>query len=78
MHMVGRTSGTVDVAIGIEEDELEVVVADAGHGFRPGDPSGLGTGLSLIAGTSDRFAIRERTPRGVEVWMRFTLVADEH
>ena len=78
MHAyIGEDVG-VDVAIGIKEDDLEVVVAGAGHGFRPGDPSGLGAGLALIATTSDRFAIRERTPRGVEVWMRFTLVADQH
>ncbi len=70
-------AGTVDVAVGIEERELEVVVADSGHGFRSDDPSGLGTGLSLIASTTDRFAIRERTPQGVEVWMRFALVPDQ-
>jgi stage II sporulation protein AB (anti-sigma F factor) len=79
MHAYGGEDvGIVDVAIGIEEGDLQVVVADAGHGFRPGDPSGLGTGLSLIASTSDRFAIRERTPRGVEVSMRFAFVADQH
>lgn len=69
--------GTVDIALGLEAEELEVVVADSGHGFRPGDPSGLGTGLSLIASTTDRFAIRERIPHGVEVWMRFALVPDQ-
>jgi stage II sporulation protein AB (anti-sigma F factor) len=72
----GSTGGTVDVEIDVEDDEIEVVVADAGHGFRAEDPSGLGTGLPLIASTSDRFAIRERLPRGVEVWMRFSLTGD--
>jgi anti-sigma regulatory factor (Ser/Thr protein kinase) len=67
---------TIDVAVDVEDGDLEIVVADAGHGFRPGDPSGLGTGLPLIARTSDRFAIRERTPRGVEVWMGFALSRD--
>lgn len=70
------SAGTVAVAIDVEDGDVEVVVADDGHGFRRDDSSGLGTGLPLIASTSDRFAIRERMPRGVEVWMRFRLAAD--
>jgi anti-sigma regulatory factor (Ser/Thr protein kinase) len=69
-------SGSVEVAVEVEEDDLEVVVADAGRGFRPEEPSGLGAGLLLIAETSDRFAIRERLPAGIEVWMRFELGAE--
>jgi anti-sigma regulatory factor (Ser/Thr protein kinase) len=65
--------GRVEVSADVEDDELEIVVADDGTGFRQGESSGLGAGLMVIAKTADRFAIRERTPRGVEVWMRFRL-----
>jgi anti-sigma regulatory factor (Ser/Thr protein kinase) len=69
--------GMVHVAADIEDEELEVVVADDGGGFHAGDTTGLGAGLRLIAQTSDRFAIRERMPHGTEVWMRFALRARE-
>jgi anti-sigma regulatory factor (Ser/Thr protein kinase) len=65
--------GTISVAVDFGNDDLEVVVSDDGHGFRSGEASGLGTGLSIIARTSDRFAIRQRLPSGVEVWMRFAV-----
>lgn len=58
---------------GANDDDLEVVVADDGRGFRASSPTGLGVGLQLIARTADKFSIRERTPRGTEVRMRFAL-----
>jgi anti-sigma regulatory factor (Ser/Thr protein kinase) len=67
--------GTVCVSADIEDDELEVVIADDGRGFVPGPTTGLGAGLRLVALTTDRFAIRERTPTGTELWMRFALGA---
>jgi anti-sigma regulatory factor (Ser/Thr protein kinase) len=65
--------GRVHVSADVEDDDLEVVVADVGLGFHAGAPGGLGAGLRLLALTSDRFAIRERRPVGTEVWMRFAL-----
>jgi anti-sigma regulatory factor (Ser/Thr protein kinase) len=69
--------GTVEVSADVEDGDLEIVIADDGHGFRPGAASGLGAGLKLVAGTADRFAIKERLPHGIEVWMRFSLAAAE-
>jgi hypothetical protein len=46
--------------------------ADTGHSNRQRP---LGAGLTLIAKTADSLAIRERTPRGIEVWMRFQLAS---
>jgi anti-sigma regulatory factor (Ser/Thr protein kinase) len=65
--------GRIEVSADVEDGELEIVVADEGTGIRPSASDGLGAGLSLIAQTAERFAIRERRRRGVEVWMRFRL-----
>jgi serine/threonine-protein kinase RsbW/stage II sporulation protein AB (anti-sigma F factor) len=65
--------GSLSIAADIEEDGLEIVVTDDGEGFRPGTSPGLGAGLSIIAETTNDFAIRERQPRGIELWMRFDL-----
>jgi len=65
--------GRIEISADIEDDELEIVVADEGHGFRHDESNSLGAGLTVLAQTADRFAIRERTPQGIEVWMRFRL-----
>jgi hypothetical protein len=39
----------------------------------PARRPGLGAGLSIIAETTNDFAIREHQPRGIELWMRFDL-----
>lgn len=66
--------GQVHVVMDLEDEELEVVVADDGQGLRASlDSYGLGAGLPIVAACSDRFAIRERVPHGIEVWMRFSL-----
>lgn len=65
--------GRIEVSADIEDGEFEIVVSDDGTGLRAGESGGLGAGLALIAQTADRFAIRQRTPRGIEVWMRFPL-----
>jgi anti-sigma regulatory factor (Ser/Thr protein kinase) len=65
--------GSISIAADIEQGELEIVVVDTGDGFRPGTAPGIGAGLSIIAETADEFAIREHWPRGIELWMRFTL-----
>src|SRR5690348_12419677 len=53
----------------VDDDTLEIVVADSGRGLHslPRTP-GLGAGLNIIAECADEFAIRERLPEGVEVW----------
>jgi anti-sigma regulatory factor (Ser/Thr protein kinase) len=64
----------VCVSADIDDGTLEVVVVDSGGGFRAGSAGrGLGAGMGLIAQCTDAFALRERTPSGIEVWMRFRL-----
>jgi anti-sigma regulatory factor (Ser/Thr protein kinase) len=65
--------GPVEVAADIEDGTLEVVVIDHGRGLTPSQADGLGAGLAIIARSTDSFAIRERTPTGTEVWLRFAL-----
>ena len=65
-------AGAVHLAADVEEDSLEIVVADDGHGIRTGHSNGgLGVGLSMIAQLCSDFAVRERRPAGTEIWMRF-------
>jgi serine/threonine-protein kinase RsbW len=61
------------VTADFEDGDLEVVVADEGEGLRPHRSPGLGSGLGIIAETSDEFVVREREPAGVELWMRFNV-----
>lgn len=68
-------AGSVEVAADIEQGDLEVVVADAGLGFRSGPAPGAGLGLLIVERCADAFAIRERADGGVEVWLRFHLGA---
>lgn len=68
--------GLVRVAADVEDDDLEVVVVDDGLGFRPGPSPGLGAGLSIVAEAAHEFVVREREPRGIELWMRFRLRRD--
>jgi|tagenome__1003787_1003787.scaffolds.fasta_scaffold19043170_2 anti-sigma regulatory factor (Ser/Thr protein kinase) len=69
-------NGAVHLAADVEEDSLEIVVADDGHGIRGGhSDGGLGVGLSMIAQLCSDFAIRERRPAGTEIWMRFVYEA---
>ena len=67
--------GPVRITADIEDDTLEIVVADDGRGFMVSRSDGraLGLGLGLVARSADGFAIRERAPQGTEVWMRFRL-----
>lgn len=66
----GRGPRAVHVAADVEDGALEIVIADDGHGLR-GDSAGIGAGLALVAATCDDYAIRERSPSGLEIWMRF-------
>jgi anti-sigma regulatory factor (Ser/Thr protein kinase) len=67
--------GEIHFAADIEDGSLEIVISDDGHGFRSGSSEGLGLGLGIIANVCADFSIRQRAPRGTEVWMRFLLDA---
>ncbi len=71
----GATDGSVHVVADIDDDALEVVVADDGAGFRPGRSPGLGAGLGIVADVSDDFAIGQRPQGGIELWLKFFLPA---
>lgn len=69
--------GVVTVSASYVEDELWVLIGDAGRGMRPRDNSpGLGLGLALIAQMADEFQILSRGSGGTELRMRFTLASE--
>jgi anti-sigma regulatory factor (Ser/Thr protein kinase) len=72
-NAVTHAGGSIHVAADIEDGDLEVVVADEGPGFLPGESPGFGLGLLVIERSCDVFLVRNRIPQGVEVWMRFWL-----
>jgi serine/threonine-protein kinase RsbW len=73
LHAYGRDEGgTVRFAADVENDDLDVLVSDHGHGFRKRPGRGPGYGLALIAANASDFAVSEGR-RGVDVWMRFAL-----
>src|SRR5579884_3584838 len=66
--------GEVNVSASYIEDELWLLIGDAGHGIRPRTNSpGLGLGLALIAQLADEFQILSRGSGGTELRMRFDL-----
>lgn len=67
--------GPVHYAADIEDGSLEIVIADDGEGIRPGPAEGSGLGLGIVAEVTANFAIRQRLPRGTELWMSFLLDA---
>lgn len=65
-------NGEFHVSASYVEDELWVLVTDAGHGMRRRDDSpGLGLGLALVAQLADEFQILSRGSGGTELRMRF-------
>ena len=77
-HAYRRRSGVVEVAAGIVDNELWLLVADHGCGFRaPARDPGLGLGLALMADACADFVIAERASGGTEVRMHFPLTAGE-
>jgi anti-anti-sigma factor len=70
----GGPPGDVHVAADLEDDAVEVVIADDGRGFRDSTAvQGLGAGMGIMTHSADAFAIRERNHGGTEVWLRFDL-----
>lgn len=70
--------GTVQVSASYVEDELWLLIADAGNGLRPRSNSpGLGLGLALIAQLADEFQILSRGSGGTELRLRFKLGAQK-
>jgi anti-sigma regulatory factor (Ser/Thr protein kinase) len=65
--------GLVHVVADVEEGAIEVIVADGGLGFRPGESAGAGLGLALVAASTSRFEVNQLHPSGTEIWMRFEL-----
>ncbi|HLY48045.1 MAG TPA: ATP-binding protein [Solirubrobacteraceae bacterium] len=69
-----REAGTVHVSASYVENELWLLVADAGDGLRPhAGSTGLGLGLALIAQLADDFQILSRGSGGTELRLRFNL-----
>jgi len=71
---VGRDEpGPVRLAARVDDDRIEVTVADDGHGMVPRvDSPGLGLGLPLIAQTTDTFDVHQSKGGGTEMRMSFT------
>lgn len=70
----GGEPGTVQVNASYVENELWLLIADAGNGLRPRSNSpGLGLGLALIAQLADEFQILSRGSGGTELRLRFKL-----
>jgi serine/threonine-protein kinase RsbW len=67
--------GSVHVAVTVERDGIELLVADGGGGFaRRDDSPGVGLGLPLINRLADQVELRRpRDGDGTELWMRFGL-----
>jgi anti-sigma regulatory factor (Ser/Thr protein kinase) len=73
-HAYENEDGQIELFGTIADGELWVLVADEGRGFRQGHPSeGLGLGLVSMALFSDGLTIANRSWRGLEVRMRFSL-----
>jgi serine/threonine-protein kinase RsbW len=76
LHAYDDEPGPLIVTAEPTEDELEIQVADEGHGFRPrasseGEAS-LGLGLPLIAALSDSFEISGGAQQGSRTTIRFS------
>lgn len=75
LHAYEEAPGPLEVSAVSGDEEVEVVVADHGRGFKPraetgGEPS-LGIGLPLIASLSDSFEIRGGAGEGTRTIVRF-------
>jgi anti-sigma regulatory factor (Ser/Thr protein kinase) len=74
IHAYDGGEGPLEVAAGVDDGRLTVVVRDRGRGIAPRpDSPGLGVGLPLMATLSDTLELREGVDRATEVWMTFSL-----
>ncbi len=74
LHAYDEEPGPLHVSAEPHETDLEVEVADEGHGFRPRANEGeasLGLGLPLIAALSDGFEISGGAGQGSRTTIRF-------
>jgi len=67
--------GRIRFAADVEDGTLEIVIGDDGDGIQPGCSEAHGLGLGIVAEVSADFAIRQRLPRGTELWMSFLVDA---
>jgi serine/threonine-protein kinase RsbW len=80
LHAYEDEPGPLHVSAIPHQNELEVRVADEGHGFRPRASEGetsLGLGLPLIAALSDGFEISGGAGRGSSTTIRFGYAPEE-
>lgn len=67
----GQPVGRIHVGVRVDEEGVEVVVADDGVGMAPRpDSPGIGLGMALIAHQADELDIEQRR-RGTRLTMRF-------
>jgi serine/threonine-protein kinase RsbW len=81
LHAYEDEPGPLHVSAVPRQNELEVRVADEGHGFRPHTSEGeasLGLGLPLIAALSDGFEISGGAGRGSSTTIRFDYAPSEN
>ena len=71
-HAYGRKPGTVAVTVELDDDEITVVVRDAGRGLAGRRP-GRGYGLHIIESLTRRHVISSTPHGGTEVRMTFGL-----
>jgi len=80
LHAYDDEPGPLLVSASPGQGELEVQIADEGHGFRPrpnqADPS-LGLGLPLIAALADSFEISGGAGQGSRTTIRFSYAPQE-
>jgi serine/threonine-protein kinase RsbW len=80
LHAYDEEPGPLLVTATPGDGQLEIQVADEGHGFRPrpgqADPS-LGLGLPLIAALSDSFEVSGGAGQGSRTTIRFSYAPQE-
>jgi len=74
LHAYPDRSGAFYLTTAVAGQELWVLVADDGCGYKTGSRRpGLGWGLTIIAQESEEYVITERATGGTEVRMRFPI-----
>lgn len=72
MHAYADGEGELTLTAVVQRGELEIVVGDAGTGFRDrSDSPGLGVGLSIIASVAERLKIVSSPSGGTQIHMAF-------